>query len=146
MTTSLLLILLATSPFATSSECHAHFDGDGIEWDGPEVCAASQSRFLQTTDFIKAVPATIQVEMLYNATGSDTTEIDLLLTNTGSGVEVVEFIDLGRDLNVMELQQSTSAVPELSPLVNRPSRVAATEGFTRGQDRDGSGSRRITFE
>ncbi|EER14520.1 hypothetical protein Pmar_PMAR024407 [Perkinsus marinus ATCC 50983] len=113
MTTSLLLILLATSPFATSSECNAHFDGDGIEWDGPEVCAASQSRFLQTTDFIKAVPATIQVEMLYNATGSDTTEIDLLLTNTGSGVEVVEFIDLGRDLNVMELQQSTSAVPEV---------------------------------
>ncbi|KAF4747462.1 hypothetical protein FOZ62_018541, partial [Perkinsus olseni] len=58
-------------------------------------------------------------------------EFNLLVTNTGPSVEVVDFTDLSRDLDIFELQPTA---PNMSPLVDRPSRVASTEGFTRGRD------------
>ncbi|KAF4650739.1 hypothetical protein FOZ61_011061 [Perkinsus olseni] len=133
MTTPLLTTLALLLAVASSnSDCrHGNFDADGVEWEGPETCAEPRRRFLQTTDYIRVAPDSIQVEIHLNESHATDYEFNLLVTNTGPSVEVVDFTDLTRDLDIIEHQPTA---PNMSPLVDRPSRVAGTEGFTRGRD------------
>ncbi|KAF4755450.1 hypothetical protein FOZ62_014614, partial [Perkinsus olseni] len=129
--TTLALLLAAASP---NPDCrHGDFDVDDVEWEGPGACTEPRRRSLQTTEYIRAAPDSIQVEIHLNDSYRNATEYEfiLLVTNTGPSVEVVDFTDITRDLDIFE-HQPTAA--NMSPLVERPSRVAATEGFTLGRD------------
>ncbi|KAF4651671.1 hypothetical protein FOL47_000256 [Perkinsus chesapeaki] len=133
----LIILMMIQSVVAVAQQnedCLDAFDGDGFEWEEEASCQrARRGRSLQTTKYIAATPSAVTMQMAYdspNNTGS--TDYDIVLTNTGPGVEIIDFEDIGQDLKVIDFTEGY----QISPLVNRSIRVAGTPAFTRNFPRD----------